>query len=450
MSPGAFLLIALSLLTAAGVTGVAGALNAALVVAYWVALCTLVVTVVGELTASRLGSRLGLGLGGVGVSGCLRSIALFLGVASGLVATILLTVRILQIGVEVVQHYPTRFMESVPFSASGVLTSVFVFAACGVRVLLGRDGRLVVPLFWLAVLSAGWVGASPVALETNSAGGFERTSVTVFLLGGVSAVLVVTVALGGVVSRRRLWRYVRENPDALAESQGYAPGLAISCICVALAVGFLVMFHLLVPVRTSGSYRVTLLVTAVCAAGGALSCFALCGREWASGLGDAGFGLSTLAVAAGTSLFVPSHPEPLVDRYPQLFNAMIVGFAIATAWWTWLSQVWYQQLDKGKAWTTAGRLIPHAKRFAFFSAALAFLSGMMMALWPRLPGISTMDHSYGRIAAGFSANLFLLLVMLWSSRRLRRVTFHLLTFLVIVSGAAFMVIRMLPFASDVQ
>jgi hypothetical protein len=425
-------------------TSVAGVLHASHVVAFWVGLCALVVTVMCEVGGR--GDQIGRGRVWVGM----RSVALFLGVAASLVGTILLIIRLLQIGIEVVQHYPTRLMEAIPFSLSGVWALVFVFAACGLRVVLGRDDRLVVPLFWLAVLSVGWVCASPEAIATNSTGGFERTSVTVLLLVGLSAVLVVAVLVGAIVAYRRRWRLAFENPDSLADTPQSVSGFSLSCICVALMVGFLVVFHLVVPVRTAGSYRVTLLVTSICALGVSVSCFLVCGRAWSSGLGDAGFALLTLAVAASATMLVPSQSGALVDRYPQLFNAMIVGFAIATGWWTWLSQVWDQQLDDGAAWTTAGRLIPHAKRFAFFSAALAYLSATLMAFWPRLPGIATMDHSYGRIVSGFSANLFLLLVMLWASRRLRRITFHFLTLLVVMSGAGFMVVRMLPFASDAQ
>ena len=137
----------------------------------------------------------------------------------------------------------------------------------------------------------------------------------------------------------------------------------------------------------------------------------------------------------------------LAERYPMMFNAMIVGLTFSTGLWTWLSCVWDQQLGHPEAWTTTGRLIPHAKRFAFLSAALALVAGALMTYWPRMPSIAGMDHSFGRITAGFSAHLFLVLVMLWCSRRLRRVTFHLLTVLAVLSTAGFTIIRMVPFAS---
>lgn len=422
---------------AAGSLSVANAFEAAYVVAFSVGGCSLAVTVFAE---SGVGGRGGLQAG-------MRSVGTFLGVAAALVAAVLLGIRFLQIGLEVVQHYPTRFSGSEPFSISGVWALVFVLVAFSLRVVVGRERRLVAPLFWLVVLTTGWVCASPAAL-TPSMGGFERANVTLFLLAGMSGALVVTVLCGEIGRYRDRLRLAGEDPDVLLGARTKMPGLGSSCTCLAIAVGFLILFHLLVPVRTLGSYRVTLLITAVCAVGGSLSCFVMCDRSWSGGLGEAGFGLSTLALATLATLLVPSHAGPLVDRYPQLFNAMIVGFAVATGGWTWLSQVWEQQLTDGEARTTTGRLIPYVKRFAFFSAALAYLSGTLMAFWPRLPGIATMDHSYGRVISGFSANLFLLLVMLWASRRLRRATFHVLTVLVVMSGAGFMLVRMLPFASD--
>jgi hypothetical protein len=69
----------------------------------------------------------------------------------------------------------------------------------------------------------------------------------------------------------------------------------------------------------------------------------------------------------------------------------------------------------------------------------------MMALWPRWPTVSATDDSFGRITAGVAANLFLLLVMLWCSRRLHKTTFQILTVLVVVSTAGFLLSRMLAF-----
>ena len=101
----------------------------------------------------------------------------------------------------------------------------------------------------------------------------------------------------------------------------------------------------------------------------------------------------------------------------------------------------------GEPHMTSARFIPHAHRFAFLSAALALVAGALMTYWPRMPSIASMDHSLGRITAGFAAHLFLVLVMLWCSRQLRRLTYDLLTVLAVVSTAGFFIVRMGPFAS---
>lgn len=92
-------------------------------------------------------------------------------------------------------------------------------------------------------------------------------------------------------------------------------------------------------------------------------------------------------------------------------------------------------------------LASHARRFAFLCSALALVAAALMTYWPRIPAIAAMDHSFGRVMAGFGAHLFLLLVMLWSSRWLKRVTFHMLTLLAVISTIGFLVVRVIPFAS---
>ena len=68
-----------------------------------------------------------------------------------------------------------------------------------------------------------------------------------------------------------------------------------------------------------------------------------------------------------------------------------------------------------------------------------------MAAWPRLRFVAVPDDSIGRVTAGFGAYLFLFLMMLVSSRRLKRLTFHILTFLVLASAVGFMKMRMYPY-----
>jgi hypothetical protein len=129
----------------------------------------------------------------------------------------------------------------------------------------------------------------------------------------------------------------------------------------------------------------------------------------------------------------------------MIFSATVIGFALGTAVWTWLSVAWEQHAGSERRRETTALMIPRAKRFAFLNAAMAVVVGLLMAVWPRLRGISATDDEFGQVVAGLGANLFLLLVILWSSRRLQRPTIYILTALALVSTVGFIVIRMLPF-----
>ena len=159
--------------------------------------------------------------------------------------------------------------------------------------------------------------------------------------------------------------------------------------------------------------------------------------------------LTSLALCAAALLLTPPGEGPLSEAYPATFNAIIIALSFATAGWTWFACVWTGPKSRGFFGFSHEQAAPLAKRFAFLSAALALVAAAIMTYWPRLPSISAMDHSLNRVLAGFGAHLFLLLVMLWSSRRLQRLTFHMLTLLAVFSTAGFIVVRMMPFASRV-
>jgi hypothetical protein len=59
----------------------------------------------------------------------------------------------------------------------------------------------------------------------------------------------------------------------------------------------------------------------------------------------------------------------------------LFGLALAGGYLLWLARFWDQQLLDGSAWTTAGRLIPAARRLAYVGSSLAFAAAMggMMA-----------------------------------------------------------------------
>ena len=374
--------------------------------------------------------------------------ALLLGVAAAIIQTVALSMRIICVSLEIVQGYPVVAQSGFGFGPSGLWGLGFLLASNVVSLTSTRDARLVTCLLWTGVMTALWACLLMPSFTITAPGGFERTGATLWVLISLSTILTAAALLGGRPADRQIGRMVSGDAEASANQTAQVPGLSASCSMLAMGIGFLVCYHLLVPIRTvGGGYRGSALLATGSAALAAGACLILLKRGFSGHLADASVGLASLGLCGAATLFVPSRVTVLAERYPMVFNAMIVGLACATALWTWLAEVWRQRPGGREGWTTAGRLIPHAKRFAFLSAALALVAGVLMTFWPRLPGIATMDHSYGRVTAGFAANLFLLLVMLWSSRRLRRLTFHVLTLLAVASTAGFLTMRMIPFAS---
>ena len=232
-------------------------------------------------------------------------------------------------------------------------------------------------------------------------------------------------------------------------SRGGWPGLRHSFAAIALALIIIVSYHLAVPIAVRpGGFRATLLIVAAGGICSATAAFVILARTWTGYLADAAMGLVSLSLCAAVVSAAPLRETLLASLYPVVFGAMMVGFAMTASIWTWLSGVWHQQLDNGKAWTTTGRLLPYAKRFAFFNIALGLLVGSLLAVWPRIPGIAATDDTFAAVTSGLGANLFLLLVALWSARRIRRWTFHILALLATASTGGFVLARMLPFSSE--
>lgn len=59
---------------------------------------------------------------------------------------------------------------------------------------------------------------------------------------------------------------------------------------------------------------------------------------------------------------------------------LTAGLGFATVHYAWLSRFWRQQLDDGRAWTTAGRLIPAVRAIAVTLAWLTLIAGLTAPL----------------------------------------------------------------------
>ncbi len=374
-------------------------------------------------------------------------VALLLGVVVAVVQSVVLMIQIIYVSIDLIQGYTYAGHRSLGFGLDGIWSLGFVYAACILSWISTGHRHLGACQLWCAVGLVTWACLIAPVLDVTATGGSERTGGTIVLAVLLAAVLMTTVSISGRIDRRRLcgapgsWG---ADDTATADASAW-PGLALSVTLVALAVILLACFHLIVPIPLwSEGFRLSSLIVSLAAAGTALACFRLYGRTRHTHLAEAAMGLMTFAICGFATLAVPSRPVALADRYPLVFNAMTVGFGISTALWAWLAPVGTRSRHDRRSETAAARLVPQLKRFAFLSAALALLVSAIMAIWPRLPSIATMDDTLGRVTAGFAANLFLLLVMLWSSRRLRRFPFQMLTVMTVITAAAFLLARILP------
>jgi len=129
----------------------------------------------------------------------------------------------------------------------------------------------------------------------------------------------------------------------------------------------------------------------------------------------------------------------------MVFNVLIVGLTAACAICLWATNRFGQHLAPNSSAEGSPWFLPAVKRFAFLNAAMAIQIALIMAIWPRLPTIATMDDSLGRVLAGLGANLALLCVVLACAYRQRRPAFHILTVMAMITTGTFLWIRMQPY-----
>lgn len=371
--------------------------------------------------------------------------ALLLGVVTAIIQSVVLMMRMIYVAVDLMNGYPVRGARDYGFGSAGLWSIGCLFAACAITFLSTGDRRLGTCQLCCAAMMASWASLLAPVLRSTPTGGYQRTGTTLVLLAALAVLLALAVKITRSVQRRRGRIMPSGSGDSAAVARPW-PGLSLSAAVISLVVILLVCYHLTVPIAVGpGGFRLTVLIATASGALAALAGFVLLSQEWSAHVAAAAMGLTSLALCGLATMAVPSYPVTLAEHYPLVFNAMIVGFAVATGSWTYLASVWERQPEGDQVRTTTGRLIPHAKRFAFYSAALALIVGAVMAIWPRLPAIAATDDTHGRVAAGLSANLFLLLVMLWCSRRLHKLAFHVLTVLTVLSTAGFLLARMRPF-----
>ena len=415
-------------------------------IAFWVALLSLLGSVLAAAVARA--DRAGPVHPGYcsNVMRTARFTALLAGAAAVAVLLFVLGIRLISLVIDLVTVLPPAGTQDYGFGPAGLWSWGILFGSGAIALLSTRKPPLYTAQLWLGALTVTWACLLPPVYRLAATGGLRQTGALSALMVSLAIILLLASTGNACMAGRRRRQPLLPPDEGVAASAPERPGFWMSCGILASVVILLASYHLAVPVALErGGFRLGALAVTVAGAVGAAACFAQVARAAAPKLGDAGMGLSSLFFCGLAVAVVPSRPQTLAERYPMVLNAMVVGLACALAGSTWVASL------RGTRWRTStvgallGRLMPHAKRFAFLNAVLALTLAWLMALWPRFRSIGVSDGSIGRITAGFGANLFLLLVMLWAARRLKRLTFHLLTILALVSAAGFMTMRMLPF-----
>lgn len=377
-------------------------------------------------------------------------ISLLFGVASAIILTVLLAMRMIDVGVDLIRGYPGQSLRDYGFHAEGLWSLGLLLCATFLAFVMSGDRRLVSCQWWLALFMATWACLLQPIYSIAPTGHYERSPTTLILLAVWTVLYAISVFITGRMETTRRWSKSHTHLGGRVDPSKRLPGYRLSCGILTVAMAILVCYHYLVPIAAQyGGYRTSLFVVTACALLSGFTSFMLTARSWNGYLADASFGLTSFSICGLVMLTLPSRPVSLDEHYPMIFTAMIFGLSIAAGLCTWLATTPRSRLSSLTGTTMSNRLISVAKRFAFFNAVMALLASAVMATWPRLPAISTSDDSFGRVIAGLGANLLLLLVLLWSSRRLLRFTFHILTALAVVSAGGFILVRMIPFSSQV-
>ncbi len=335
---------------------------------------------------------------------------------------------------------------------TGVIDLIGVAGVCLVMTRATRSALLMAPLFWVLLMALLWqcLLIPPVITDGTSAVipqiGPPSHWALAMMCGSATLVFGFVVLQGWSwrTGRNRAWqldiRYLLRRPRSW-------PGLQGSVLWAGLFVAMMGIILLIFP-STADAFRRSgpPLAAAAAALVAGVAVFLVVHRHWREGLGELAFGLLTMMLCMLGMLLVPAEPVPLVQRFPMILNALVLSCAVATGLWMWLAGVWVQQLMPGGwAWTTAGRLIPAARRSSFMAAAFGVVFALGMGMWP-LENTSD-DNSWGRVLCGTLAVLVLIGCITWSYLCTRRPAFRSLVMLSTFALVLFGYIRYLPFTS---
>lgn len=331
------------------------------------------------------------------------------------------------------------------------LDFALVAGACLAVTYSTRSAYLLVPFFWVLFLAVVRqcllippVAPQPEIIPSNLTG--APSLWVLALLMGSALMLGGLVAVQGLSwknSPRTAWR---KDVLFLLRPPRSWPGVQQSVYALGMFVLALGCFLLVFP-APAGSFA-GVLPAATCSVAcliAAVAVFAVANRRWTDSLGEVSIGLLTLSICCAVFVFVPRGPSALADRFPLLFNALVFGCGLSCLFWMWLAGVWEQQLDdQGRSWTTAGRLIPLAKRGSFAAGAFGVLFALQMGVWPVQDQVEGFDDSAARVMWGYAGMVLLMAALSWAYVKCRRPAFRTLLMLNSVALVFFGFVRILP------
>ena len=310
--------------------------------------------------------------------------------------------------------------------AGGLVDLAAVAGAAAIHRRVYRSGMLVTSLFWICVLTGLWGALQLEAVrEVRTSAGiaqavYSRDWVGVFMLWTAGVTAVFTIIQGRLEHLRRVAAW----PDRLEHLTTWLPswpGFRHSAGLMGVVILILACVLVTVP------------WTAVGALAGGAAMLALCHRRWGESLADIGLGLITLGMVSLTMVGLPDRHTEASVYFPAVFSRAAAGLAVMVWFWHWVATIWEDQLDRGAAWTTAGRLIPVSRRVGFIAGVTGVLVSTQLAVWPLLPYVDTRDNSPARWAWGLTGGAMLFLSLSGAARRTSKAT---LAWLAVLAAAA--------------
>jgi hypothetical protein len=246
---------------------------------------------------------------------------------------------------------------------------------------------------------------------------------------GVSLTLFGFVLAQGMLRQRRRKRAWPDRLEWLCQPHADWQGFRASAAAIAMG---------LLPL---GVYHASSFLVMPCAAMVGGAALRLAHRQWNPNFADVGMASVTLAVVSFVVACVPDAvggPD-LTTRMPLLLAAAIIGLSAMIFLWQWLPNVWDQQLQDGRPWTTTGRMIPIARRIGVIVAVYGALASVQLAFWPEIATVR--DDSAARWALGLFANVVLLASMVVATRLSQLKSIAGLALLSLALAVVFVIVR---------